>query len=76
MASVVNSVLQSIILLDKLKQSLIEVNVTVLEADGCIRCACINAAVLACVDAGIPIRGFVTAATACYRDDHVLLGLD
>lgn len=54
---------------------MIEVNITVIEADGGVGCAGINAAILACIDAGIPVKGFVTAATAGFLEDHVLLGL-
>ena len=74
-ATVINNVLQSIIIGDQLPLSLIEVNVIALESDGGLRSSAINAAVLACIDAGIPIRGFVTAVTVGFRDDTILLGI-
>lgn len=74
-ASVINRVLESVILTEEMPRSLIEVHVTAIEADGGMRCAGINAAILACIDAGIPIRGLATAVASCYLEDRVLLGM-
>jgi ribonuclease PH len=38
--------------------------VEVLQADGGNYCACVNAATLALIDAGIPLKDYVTACTA------------
>lgn len=45
----------------------------VLQADGGEYCACVNAATLALVDAGIPLRDYVCACTASLVDDRALL---
>ena len=37
-------------------------------------CACINAATMALVDAGIPMNDFVSASTAGYIEDTPMLG--
>ncbi|KAH7817061.1 putative Exosome complex exonuclease RRP41 [Monocercomonoides exilis] len=71
----VNHVLESAILLEQMPRSVIEVNITSLEDDGATRCACINAAMLALVDAGVPLRGFVTACDAGFIEDTPFLDL-
>lgn len=38
-------------------------------------CACINAASMALIDAGIPMKDFVCAASASYVEDTPMLGL-
>lgn len=45
-------------------RSQIDIYVEVLQADGGAYCACVNAATLALVDAGIPLRAYVCAASA------------
>ncbi|XP_046681456.1 exosome complex component RRP41 [Homalodisca vitripennis] len=45
-------------------RSQIDIFLEVLQADGGNYCACVNAATLALIDAGIPIREFVVACTA------------
>ena len=45
----------------------------VLQADGGNYCACVNAATLALVDAGIPLRDYVCACTASLMNDVPLL---
>ena len=47
--------------------------VTVLQADGGIRCAAVNALTLALVDAGVPMRDLVAACAAGRVDDDLLL---
>jgi len=45
-------------------RSQIDIFVEVLQADGGNYCACVNAATLALIDAGIPLKDYVTACTA------------
>lgn len=49
----------------------IDVFVEVLHADGGVYSACVNAATLALVDAGIPMREYVCACTASLGNDDV-----
>ena len=44
-------------------------------ADGGNYCACVNAATLALIDAGIPLRDYVTACTASLVDDKPLVDI-
>jgi exosome complex component RRP41 len=48
----------------------------VLQADGGTRCACINAASLALIDAGIPMKDFVVSCAAGMIDGVVLTDLN
>ena len=50
-------------------RSQIDIFVEVLQADGGNYCACVNAATLALVDAGIPLVDYVTACTASLVTD-------
>ena len=49
-------------------RSQIDIFVEVLQADGGNYCACVNAATLALIDAGIPLKDYVTACTASLGD--------
>lgn len=48
----------------------------VLQADGGTRCACINAASLALIDAGIPMKDFVVSCAAGMIDGVVITDLN
>lgn len=52
-------------------RSQIDIFVEVLQADGGNYCACVNAATLALIDAGIPLVDYVTACTASLVTDTV-----
>jgi exosome complex component RRP41 len=54
-------------------RSQIDIFVEVLQADGGNLCACINAATLALIDAGIPLRDYVTACTSSLVNDVPLV---
>jgi hypothetical protein len=54
----------------------VDINIQVLQADGGVRAAAINAAVLAIADAGIPLRDTLAACTAGYLDGTPLLDLN
>lgn len=56
--------------------SKIDIYVQVLQADGGNRCACINAAAMALIDAGIPMKDFVCACSASYIEDTPMLDLN
>ena len=49
-------------------RSQIDIYLQVLQADGGVKAACVNAATLALVDAGIPMREYLCASTAAYMD--------
>merc|ERR1719186_676157 len=57
-------------------RSQIDIYVEVLQADGGNLCACINAATLALIDAGIAMRDYVSACTASMlEDEHPILDM-
>ena len=51
----------------------IDVTIEILQADASTRCAGINAAVLALADAGIPMKGLVSSASAGRAQGKIIL---
>jgi exosome complex component RRP41 len=60
----ISSVFDGVILLDLYPKSQIDLQIFVLESDGGHKSAAFNAATLALVDAGIPMRDFVVSTTS------------
>ncbi|KAM6102714.1 LOW QUALITY PROTEIN: exosome complex component RRP41 [Theristicus caerulescens] len=56
-------------------RSQIDIYVQILQADGGNYCACVNAATLAVMDAGIPMRDYVCASSAGLAEDTPLADL-
>ncbi|XP_054672320.1 exosome complex component RRP41 [Grus americana] len=56
-------------------RSQIDIYVQILQADGGNYCACVNAATLAVMDAGIPMRDYVCACSAGLAEDTPLADL-
>ncbi|XP_059671679.1 exosome complex component RRP41 [Gavia stellata] len=56
-------------------RSQIDIYVQILQADGGEYCACVNAATLAVMDAGIPMRDYVCASSAGLAEDTPLADL-
>jgi exosome complex component RRP41 len=67
--------LEPAVFLDRYPRSAIDVYAEILEADGGTRTACINAATVALVDAGIPMRDLVASCAAGKMDDQLILDL-
>lgn len=67
--------LEPAVFLDRYPRSVIDVYAEVLEADGGTRTACINAATVALVDAGIPMRDLVASCAAGKTDGQLVLDL-
>ena len=74
-AYVIKQSLESLILRDLLPRTQIDVFLQVLQADGGAKCAAINAASLALVDAGIPIKDIQSSCAAGFLDGVALLGM-
>ncbi len=72
---VMRSALEPAVFLERYPRASIDVYVEVIEADGGTRCASINAAAVALVDAGIPMRDLVSACAAGKIDDKLILDL-
>jgi len=67
--------LEPAVFLERYPRSAIDVYAEVLEADGGTRTASINAATVALVDAGIPMRDLVSSCAAGKIDDMLVLDL-
>ncbi|NXX13207.1 EXOS4 protein, partial [Podargus strigoides] len=67
--------LDATILTQLYPRSQIDVFVQVLQADGGTYCACVNAAALAVLDAGVPMRDLVVASSAGLAEDAALADL-
>ena len=72
---VIRYALEPAIFLERYPRSSINVYAEVLQADGGTRCASINAATVALVDAGIPMRDLVVSCAAGKYDGRVILDL-
>lgn len=73
MSAHLRQALISVIKTELYPQSQIDVYVEVLHADGGIYPACVNAATLALIDAGIPLKEYVIACTASLANGDVPL---
>jgi exosome complex component RRP41 len=73
---IIKQTLESIIMVQLFPRSQIDIYVQILQADGGTRCAAINAACLAIINAGIPIRDFVVACAAGYIEGTPILDLN
>lgn len=67
--------LEPAIFLERYPRAAIDVYAEILEADGGTRTACINAATVALVDAGIPMRDLVSSCAAGKMKDKIVLDL-
>lgn len=67
--------LEPAVFLDRYPRAVIDVFAEILEADGGTRTACINAATVALVDAGIPMRDLVASCAAGKVDNQLVLDL-
>jgi exosome complex component RRP41 len=72
---VIRYALEPAIFLERYPRSVIDVYAEILEADGGTRTACINAATVALIDAGIPMRDMVVSCAAGKIDDTIILDL-
>lgn len=72
---VIANALSPVIFLEEFPKAVIDVFVTVIQADGGTRCAAINAASLALADAGIPMRTLVPAVAVGKADGHLIVDL-
>ncbi|UCD45533.1 MAG: exosome complex exonuclease Rrp41 [Candidatus Bathyarchaeota archaeon] len=67
--------LEPAVFLERYPRAAIDVYAEILEADGGTRTACVNAASVALVDAGIPMRGLVASCAAGKIDGNIVLDL-
>jgi exosome complex component RRP41 len=67
---------ESAVLVKLYPQSQIDIFIQILQVDGGRKAACINAASLALIDAGVPMNDFVVACQAGYIDNTPLIDLN
>ena len=72
---VMTDALAPALFLERYPRSVIDVFVEIIQADGGTRCASINAAAVALVDAGIPMKDLVAACAAGKMDGHIVKDL-
>jgi len=72
---VMRSALEPAVFLERYPRASIDVYIEVIEADGGTRCASINAAAVALVDAGIPMKDLVSACAVGKIDDKLIVDL-
>lgn len=72
---VIANALAPVIFLEEYPRAVIDVFITVIQADGGTRCAAINAASLALADAGIPMRSLVPSVAVGKADGHLIVDL-
>jgi exosome complex component RRP41 len=72
---VMTNALEPALFLERYPRSVIDVYVEVIQADGGTRCASINAAAVALVDAGIPMKDLVASCAAGKIDGKIILDL-
>jgi len=73
---VIRQTFESVIMTHLFPRTQIDIFMQVLQADGGTRCACINAASLALIDAGIPMKDFVVSCAAGMIDGVPLTDLN
>ena len=73
LALVLQATLERAILSELLPRTQLDVVITVVQADGGVAAAVLNAAVLALADAGVPMRDLLAACAASYLDSTPLL---
>jgi exosome complex component RRP41 len=73
---VISDAFENVILTEKFPRAAIDIHVEVLEANAGTRCAALVCAAVALADAGIPMKGLVSAVAAGKCNDQVILDLD
>lgn len=76
LALLIQQVFESAILTELSPKSQIDIYIQVLQSDGGTKCASINAACLALIDAGVPMKDFVVSCSAGHYDKTPLLDLN
>ncbi len=74
-SKVVSEAFENVILTEQFPRTQIDINMEILEAEAGTRCAALTAASVALADAGIPMRGLVSACASGKIGDQVVLDL-
>ena len=73
---VIKNALAPVIFLEEFPKTVIDIFVSITQADAGTRCAAISAASMALADAGIPMRGLVSAVAAGNINNEVVLDIN
>ena len=76
LSKVIREALEPLVMCELFPRTMIDVFIEILQADGGTRCAGLTAASLALADAGIPLRGLVSACAAGKVDGRIVLDLN
>jgi len=68
--------LSSVVMLDDLPGTVVDVHINIIQADAGTRCAGINAAAMALAHAGIPMKEMVSAIAVGKIDDKIVVDID
>lgn len=71
--SALTHALEAVVLCSRLPRSCVTVRITLLQIDGSARACALNAASLALLDAGVPVRGIAAACGACLAHGREML---
>jgi exosome complex component RRP41 len=75
-SKVIADAFENVVLTERFPRGAIDVQVQVLEANAGTRCAALTCAAVALADAGIPMKGLISAVAAGKCNDHIILDLD
>lgn len=76
LAKTVKRSMEAAVLCDQYPRSQIRISLYGIRSDGGMLCACINAATLALIDAGVSMRDYVVACSAGYLEKNFLTDLN
>ena len=74
-SKVIGEAFENVILTEEFPRASVDVNIEILEAEAGTRCAGLTAAAVALADAGIPMKGLISACAAGKVNDTVVLDL-
>jgi exosome complex component RRP41 len=74
-ALIIKQTFETVVLTTLAPRSQIDIYINVLQSDGGIKSAAINAATLALIDAGVPMTDFVCSCAAGFIDGTTILGI-
>jgi exosome complex component RRP41 len=75
-SKVISDAFENVVLTEKYPRGAIDIHVEILEANAGTRCAAVVCASVALADAGIPMKGLVSAVAAGKANEQVILDLD
>lgn len=68
--------IEPVLMIDEFKNQVIDVHISILQANASTRCAAINAAVMALAQAGIPMKGMVSSVSIGKLDKQLVVDVN